>query len=266
MEKPYNFYPVEAFAVLQKHATEFLEKVGTKRVVLGISGGKDSTVAAAAFAKIVGPKNVFGVMMPCGVQADIDDSKRVIKELGINGLEVNIGAAFEELFDEVKFESEAAVRFDEALDFTTTKINMPPRLRMTTLYGVAQAINGIVLNTCDLSEDCCSYATLYGDCAGSYAPLQGLTVTEIIELGDCLGLPRDLVHKVPADGLQAQTDEDRLGFKYADLDLFIRKNLGTDEFKQMIHRKYLAGKFKTDMVRIPQPDYGYPNFVATYNG
>jgi NAD+ synthase len=156
------------------------------------------------------------------------------------------------------------------------EINLPARIRMSTLHAIGQSVDGRVINTSNLSEDMVGYATQFGDNAGAYAPLQGLTVTEVKELGkyliEVLGIDGTkrytqkrliaLIDKTPVDGLQALTDEQRLGFTYADLDKFIRLNEGSDEFKALIRKKYKQNKFKLEIVQMPQPDFSYlPNFV-----
>ena len=228
---------------------------------VSLSGGKDSTVVAALAARIFGKENVIGVMMPNGTQADIADSEEVCKFLGIGAVTVNIGSAYEELLGEVVFGALKPLGVESASYDTET--NLPARLRMSALYAVAQSVGGAVLNTCNLSEDTVGYATLYGDNAGSYAPLQGLAVTEVKALGDWLGLPHRLVHKVPVDGLQPKTDEEKLGFTYDALDRFIRKGEGADSFKDLIRALYRKNRFKTDMVRLPGPKFEFlPNFAA----
>ena len=262
---PYKFDVEKVFKQIENATLGFTEKVGTKRVVLGISGGKDSSIIAWAMKKILGAKNVFGVMMPNGVQPDIADAEQVFAETGINKLEVNIGKAFEELFDEVKFEAEAAVASDESLNMTDTKINMPPRLRMTALFGVAQAVNGIVLNTDNLEEICLGYYTIFGDGAGSFGPIRDLTVPEVLQLGKWLGVPDNLVYKTPGDGLQAEGDEARMGISYAEMHEFLRKNGGSDEMKKKVIERYYKNKFKTDIVNIPCPKFEFPNFLTGEN-
>ena len=100
--------------------------------------------------------------------------------------------------------------------------NLPPRIRMSTLYAVSQSCNGRVVNTCNLSEDWVGYSTRYGDAAGDFSPMCKLTVDEVKKIGRELGLPDVLVDKVPIDGLCGKTDEDNLGFTYAELDRYIR--------------------------------------------
>ena len=209
--------------------------------VLGISGGKDSSVVAALCVEALGKDRVIGVTMPNGVQPDINDSFRLIQHLGIRSYNVNIGAAYEALMAEVK-ELLGAQGTEVS---SQTVINMPPRLRMTALYAVSQSQNGRVANTCNLSEDWVGYSTRYGDAAGDFAPLGGLTVQEVIAVGLELGLPRDLVVKTPSDGLCGKTDEDNLGFTYAALDRYIRTGVCDDPAtKALIDDKHRKNLFK----------------------
>ena len=206
--------------------------------VLGISGGKDSSVCAALCVEALGVDRVIGVTMPNGVQPDIDDSIRLINHLGIRRYNVNIGESFQALMQEVE---EALGR--PASD--QTRINMAPRLRMTAVYAVSQSNNGRVVNTCNLSEDWVGYSTRWGDAAGDFSPLGGLTVQEVIAVGLELGLPVELVKKTPSDGLCGKTDEDNLGFTYAVLDRYIRTGECEDpETKALIDRKHRMNLFK----------------------
>lgn len=185
-------------------------------VVIGISGGKDSTVCAALLTEALGKDRVIGVMMPNGVQTDIDDSKKVIEFLGIKGIEINIGGAYNELRSEIN-KQYPGISFPSL--FTT---NTPARLRMTTLYGIAAMFGGVVCNTCNLSEDWIGYSTKWGDAVGDFSLLNCLTKSEVVALGDTIGLPYELIHKVPSDGMCGKTDEDNLGFSYDELDAYIR--------------------------------------------
>ena len=230
-----------------------LEKNRQKKVVIGISGGKDSSVVAAICAKAIGPENVIGVMMPNGEQKDIADSQSLIAHLGIKSTTVNIGNAFNDLCN--------AINLGVELSYDT-KTNLPARLRMSTLYAVAQTVGGFVANTCNLSEDTVGYATLYGDNAGSFAPISKLTTEEVMEIGDDLGLPFELVHKVPIDGLQPKTDEDKLGFTYHEVNELIRKGIKGPHYEKIMDM-YRKNKFKLDIVRIPYFDPHLPNAIET---
>ena len=192
------------------------------KAVIGISGGKDSTVAAALLARAIGPERVIGVMMPNGEQSDIDDSIRVCDILGINKLTINIGDIYNAAM--VTYEYSTIDKITEQL-----QINLAPRIRMMTLYAVAQGQTdgpAFVVNTCNKSEDYVGYSTKYGDAAGDIAVLQDFLVSEVLEIGDYLELPHDLVHKTPSDGLCGKTDEDNLGFTYAQLDEYIKYKTG----------------------------------------
>ena len=218
--------------------------------VLGVSGGKDSSVVAALCAEALGKDRVIGVTMPNGEQKDIDDSMRLIKHLGIRHCNVNIGETYQALMAAVK---EQLGTLGVEVSAQTT-INMPPRLRMTTLYAVSQSMNGRVANTCNLSEDWVGYSTRYGDAAGDFSPLGGLVVREVIAIGKELALPIDLVEKTPSDGLCGKTDEDNLGFTYATLDNYIRTGECEDpHVKALIDDKHVKNLFKLK----PIPHFEY---------
>ena len=279
MEKTYEFTPQLAFANIELHMKMWAEQTNAKNFVVGISGGKDSTVVAMLLCAIFGKERVYGVMMPQDYQNDLIDSIDVCRILGIRHTTINVGDSVRVITAQI-WEN----RNDENGIYPTKdmEINLPARIRMATLHAIGQCVDGRVINTSNLSEDMVGYATQFGDNAGAYAPLQGLTVTEVKELGkyliDVLGidgfyaknsgfismttLMTDLIDKTPVDGLQAQSDEQRLGFTYTELDKFIRLNEGSDEFKALIRKKYKQNKFKLEIVQMPQPDFSYlPNFV-----
>lgn len=184
------------------------------KAVIGISGGKDSSVAAALCTKALGKDRVFGVMMPNGDQSDIDMAELLISHLGIESRIINIEGAFNSIVDELE---------DAGLEPSKdTIINLPPRLRMSTLYAVSQSVNGRVINTCNLSEDWVGYSTRYGDSVGDMSPMSSFTTAEIRAMGRALGVPDVLVDKVPTDGLSGKSDEEKLGFTYEVLDRYIR--------------------------------------------
>ena len=148
-----------------------------------------------------------------------------------------------------------ALPFDVSVQ---TKTNIPPRVRMTTLYAVGQSHNGRVVNTCNLSEDWVGYSTRYGDAAGDFSPLSFITVTELKQIGKLIGLPDSLVEKTPTDGLQSKTDEDNLGFKYATLDKYIRGIEEPDpETKALIDKKHAANLFKLQYMPCFDPKITY---------
>ena len=214
--------------------------------VLGISGGKDSSVAAALCVEALGADRVIGVLMPCGEQADIDCSLKLVNHLGIRYYTVNIKDAVEGL--------KAAMPADLPLS-TQSITNLPPRVRMTTVYAISQSVNGRVCNTCNLSEDWVGYSTRYGDSVGDFSPLSRLTVAEVKEIGHLLGLPYDLVEKVPIDGLCGKTDEDNLGFTYAVLDRYIRTGeIDDPATKERIDRLHRINQFKLELMPVFEPN------------
>ena len=214
--------------------------------VIGISGGKDSSVAAALCVEALGKDRVIGVLMPKGEQADIDCSLKLVNHLGIKYFTVNIGETVQALKSALPKNIEITAQ---------TVTNIPPRVRMTVLYAISQSNNGRVVNTCNLSEDWVGYSTRYGDSVGDFSPLSNLTVAEVKEIGHILGLPQDLVEKVPIDGLCGKTDEENLGFTYAVLDKYIRTGVCEDpEIKELIDRKHKANLFKLQLMPTFKPE------------
>lgn len=225
----------------------FFEKNGKGcNAVIGISGGKDSSIAAALCVEALGKERVIGVLMPQGVQHDIDMAQLLVNHLGIRHYVVNIKEAVDSLLGSLPEELELTAQ---------TKQNLPPRIRMSTLYAVSQSCNGRVCNTCNLSEDWVGYSTRYGDAAGDFSPMSNLTVTEVKEIGRLLGLPDVLVDKTPIDGLCGKTDEENLGFTYAELDVYIRTGEIEDKAKkEIIDRKHVMNLFKLEMMPSFKPE------------
>lgn len=209
--------------------------------IVGISGGKDSSVVASLLVEALGKDRVIGVLMPNGNQSDIDDAREVISFVGIKAFEINIKDSVDGILHGLE---KAGIKASEQ-----TIINLPARIRMATLYAVSQSNKGRVANTCNLSEDWIGYATRYGDGAGDFSPLANLTVSEVIELGLELGLPEHLVKKKPSDGLCGQSDEDKIGFSYALLDKYIRTGICGDVIiKEKIDGMYAANRFKLEPI------------------
>lgn len=220
---------------------DFFEKNGKGcSAVVGISGGKDSSVVAALCVEALGADRVIGVLMPCGQQHDIDCAEKLVKHLKIKHYTVNIKDTVDSL---KKSLPQSLVLSEQTLN------NIPPRIRMTTLYAVSQSVNGRVANTCNLSEDWVGYSTRYGDSAGDFSPLSQLTVKEVKAIGHILGLPSDLVEKPPIDGLCGKTDEENLGFTYEELDRYIRTGeIDDEEKKLLIDKKHASNLFKLSLM------------------
>ncbi len=227
---------------------EFFEENGKGcNAVLGISGGKDSSVVAALLVEALGKDRVIGVLMPNGEQADIDMAKLLVNHLGIKYYVVNIKEAYDGIIN----------AFPEELEMSNqTKINLAPRLRMSTVYAVSQSVNGRVANTCNLSEDWVGYSTRYGDSVGDFSPCSHFTVQEVKEIGRMLGLPEVLIEKAPSDGLCGKTDEDNLGFTYAVLDKYIRTGeIEDEETKKLIDHKHKMNLFKLEVMPSYEPKW-----------
>ena len=224
---------------------EFFRENGPDcNAVLGISGGKDSSIVAALCVEALGADRVIGVLMPDGEQADIDMSYKLVNHLGIKHYVVNIHDAVSGIKNAIPMELSEQAR-----------TNLPPRIRMATLYAVSQCCNGRVANTCNFSEDWVGYSTRYGDSVGDFSPLSRLTVHEVVEIGLLLDLPTDLVKKVPADGLCGKTDEDNLGFTYAELDRYIRTGEIDDQRKKArIDHLHRVNLFKLKLMPAFEPD------------
>ena len=220
---------------------DFFEKNGKDcNAVVGISGGKDSSIAAALCVEALGKDRVIGVLMPQGEQHDIDMAYMLVNHLGIKHYVVNVKNAVDGILN--------SLPSDLALTAQTVQ-NIPPRIRMSTLYAVSQSVNGRVCNTCNLSEDWVGYSTRYGDSVGDFSPMSNLTVTEVKEIGHLLGVPKELVEKTPIDGLCGKTDEENLGFTYAELDRYIRTGEIEDlNKKELIDKKHKANLFKLELM------------------
>ena len=218
----------------------FYENGKDCKAVIGISGGKDSSIVAAACKEALGRERVIGVLMPNVQQADIEDSYKLIKHLQIQHYLVPIGLITADMKNQL---------VHAGLELTTqATINMPARIRMSALYAVSQCVSGRVANTCNLSEDWIGYSTRWGDSVGDFSPLSKLTVTEVKAVGRVLGLPEELIEKVPTDGLSGHTDEENFGFSYDTLDRYIRTGVCEDEkIRNRIDLLHRMSAFKLQM-------------------
>ena len=224
---------------------DFFKSAGKKTAVVGISGGKDSAVCANLCVEALGQVNVIGVLMPNSVQKDIKDSYSVISQIGIRPLEINIGDSYDSIINQLpKFYIEPSQQ---------TKINLAPRLRMATLYAVAQSLeDALVCNCTNKCESIVGYGTIYGDISGDFAPLADMMVSEVIETGLELGLSKSIMKKAPSDGLSGKTDEENLGFTYFDLEGYlIGWPFQSKELNDKIQNAIDRSKFKRTLINIP---------------
>ena len=212
--------------------------------IIGISGGCDSSVTAALLVKALGKDRVIGVLMPNGDQYDIDCSYQLVQFLDIKHYVININKPYLELTNEI----DTKLKIDSK-SYDIYRTNTPSRLRMATLYGISGLFNGRVANTCNLSEDYVGYSTKFGDSAGDFSPISNFTKTEVRELGEELGLPKNLIYKVPEDGMSFKSDEEKLGFTYEVLDKYIRTGEIDDlKIKEKIDKMHLANLHKIQLM------------------
>lgn len=221
------------------------------KAIIGISGGKDSTIAAALLVRALGPDRVVGVMMPNGKQADLDDAKKVCQILNIRQYIINIDLTCNELYRAI----DESIGWDITVaDDKTISTNTPARIRMAVLYAIAAMRHGRVCNTGNRSELYVGYTTKYGDLAGDFALLKEYTVSEVLKLGEALTeLPRELVFKTPSDGMSGLSDEDNLGFSYHQVDNLLLFGIVPEmEAFEKIKAAHRRNKHK-ECIRIPAP-------------
>ena len=250
----------------------FFEYSKGEKAIIGISGGKDSTVAAALCVQALGKENVFGVLMPNGLTSgsahkDLVDGLEVCRVLGIKYYIFDIHEAYHSLLFNVENLLYCQNNDKNIIASNQTKINLAPRIRMSVLYAIAQSMNGRVINTTNACERFVGYGTLFGDTVGDLALLKNLTVSEIYEIGDALGLPHDLVHKTPADGLTGKSDEDVLGVFYSEIETYMKTNGKVPECDWHEANPYFPGhfskiyelhknsEFKRQIINVPGPEF-----------
>ena len=240
-----DFNPQMQLAGLLEWMAEQMAACRGKTAVIGISGGKDSSTVAALAVAAYGRENVYGVLMPDGVQPDIDYSQALVEHLNLPHTTINIHDAVQGVLGEMERAGLTPSR--------QTTVNLPSRIRMATLYAVAQSLpGGIVINTSNLSEDWVGYCTIYGDSAGAFSPLGMYTTEEVVALGRQLGLPEKFLIKPPSDGLTGHTDEDNLGFTYHAVNEYIRRGVVDEKIKADIDRKHAASRFKFQTLPVYQ--------------
>ena len=238
-----DFNPQIQLAGLLEWMNEMMQNCHGRTAVIGISGGKDSSTVAALAVAAYGRENVYGVLMPDGVQPDIDYSRGLVEHLQIPHCTINISDAVQGVLKEMERAGITPSR--------QTTVNLPSRIRMSTLYAVAQSLpGGTVINTSNLSEDWVGYCTIYGDSAGAFSPLGMYTTEEVIALGRALGLPEHFLQKPPTDGLTGLTDEDNLGFTYHAVNEYVRRGVVDPAIKEKIDQKHKASRFKFTTVPV----------------
>ena len=230
------------------------ESGNAEGIVIGISGGKDSTIVAKLCVEAIGKEKVFGVLMPNGEQKDIEDSKRVCEILGIEYIIIDISASYKNLIDKIEWFNKEGTDWRTSIKLSNDAIiNIAPRIRMTTLYAIAQTKNYRVAGTGNATEKALGYFTKWGDGAHDFNPIGSLTCTEVIELGLELGLPEELVKKTPSDGLTGKSDEESFGFSYSEIDKVINGDIEEGPVFEYVDSMFNKNEHKLN----PIPTYGF---------
>lgn len=247
------FNPDKEAARVITWARSYLQGTDGKPLVIGISGGKDSTITAAALCEAVGPRRVLGVLLPNGTQKDINTAREVCKFLQIQSVELNIGPMYKGMIDQMKSRV-PNLRTEQINSIVET--NAPCRCRMVMLYSLANQFHGRVVNTCNMSESFVGYDTKWGDQCGDFGLFQDYTASEVKQMGYSLGVLTQFIEKAPDDGMCGLTDEDRWGFSYAYLDAWLRRGGKCEnETDKKILGMHLAALHKLAGIRLPHPSY-----------
>ena len=225
---------------------DYVKNAGAKGVVLGLSGGKDSAVVLAMAVKALGSENVITVSMPChSISADYEDAKAAAEKFGVKFITTDLTRSYDEFENSIN-----SVIKEIGIDSLSREatINAKPRLRMITLYAIAQSLGYLVIGTGNLCEAMVGYTTKWGDSASDFNPLANFTVAEVFRIGDFLGVPEQILKRAPNDGLGGQTDEEKLGVKYAQIEEMIETGTTEESAKEIILQKYKASRHKRTLV------------------
>lgn len=227
---------------------DYVEKSGAKGVVIGNSGGKDSAVVIAMATKALGKENVLTISMPCNsIESDYYDAKLVAETFGVKSIKRDLTETYNRYEEELN-NSIRELGLDEISK--DAKINIKPRLRMVTLYAIAQSLGYLVIGTGNLCEQMVGYTTKWGDGASDFNPIANFTVAEVLKIGEWLGVPDKIIKKAPADGLGGQTDEEKLGVTYAQIAELIETGNTEEQAKNIIIQKFNNSKHKREAIPI----------------
>lgn len=224
---------------------DYVEKIGAKGIVVGNSGGKDSATVIAMATKALGKDRVVTIAMPCNsISGDLEDAKLVADKFEVPFLEVDLTSTYNELENTIN-KSLKNIELNK-----DSKINMKPRLRMTTLYSVAQTLGYLVIGTGNLCERMVGYTTKWGDSASDFNPIANFTVEEVLAIGEYLGVPDKIIHKAPNDGLGGQTDEEKMGVTYKQIAEYIETGKTDEEAMKNIEKRNKASKHKREPIPV----------------
>lgn len=223
---------------------EYVEKTNSKGIVIGNSGGKDSATVLAMAVKAIGKEKILAISMPCfSKENDFLDAKLVADTFDVKFIKIDISNCYKEL------EKEINLKIDDELSKEAI-VNIKPRLRMTTLYGIAQTLGYLVIGTGNLCEAMVGYTTKWGDNSSDFNPIGNFTVSEVLEIGKMLNVPEKVLLKAPSDGLGTQTDEEKMGIKYSQIEEMIETGNTDEKAKKEIIKRYNSSKHKRSTVPI----------------
>lgn len=223
---------------------EYVEKTGANGIVIGNSGGKDSATVLAMAVEAIGREKVLSVAMPCfSKQTDLEDAKLVADVFEVPLLKVDLSNTYQEMEKEINCQIPQSLT-KEAI------VNMKPRLRMTTLYSIAQTLGYLVIGTGNLCEAMVGYTTKWGDNSSDFNPIGNFTVEEVLAIGRMLEVPENILKKAPSDGLGEKTDEEKMGIQYSQIEEMIETGTTDEKAKQEIIRRYQSSKHKRRIVPI----------------
>lgn len=232
---------------------DYVKQSGADGVVVGNSGGKDSATVIALAVEALGKSNVITIGMPCNsVNKDLEDAKIVADKFNVKFIEIELT----DIYTRLEKAIESAIKEDLTEE---SKINIKPRLRMTTLYAIAQTYNYLVIGTGNLCERMVGYTTKWGDSASDFNPIANFTVEEVIQIGEYLGVPEDIIKKSPSDGISGKADEERMGVTYKQISEYIETGKTDKEVIEKIQNKYKISKHKRE--EIPMYNYKRINYL-----
>ena len=219
---------------------DYYKKNNLTGAVLGISGGKDSAVVAALLCKALGPENVYGLSLPChSKKTDYEDAKLIADHFGFTLRKFDLTSTFDSFVENI----------DHHEDYDNANQNLKPRLRMSAVYYFASMLstNGkryIVAGTSNKSELFVGYFTKGGDSTHDIDLIADFTVSEVIKIGEELGVPKKVLYKAPSDGLSGKTDEDKLGVTYQNIEDYIYERELDPKVKEKVKRLHENNQHK----------------------
>ncbi len=226
---------------------QFVKNANADGVAIGNSGGKDSATVIAIATMALGKDRVVTVAMPCSsIPADLEDAKLVAATFDVPLLEVNITNECNSLIEKINTQLNNKNLIKEMNKEAI--INTKPRLRMTTIYAVAKALNYLVIGTGNLCEGFVGYTTKWGDSACDFNPIANFTVEEVLKIGEILGVPEKIIKKAPNDGLGGQTDEEKMGITYKQIAEYIEKGTTDNQAIEKIERMHKISKHKREKI------------------